>query len=72
MQMNYLPAGAADGAGPIEPGPFKPIERQAHDTHAQFFLPINFSTNSAPQMILKILLVVSITMLISYTILQNC
>ncbi len=44
-----------------------PIDRQAHDTHAQFFLPINFSANFAPQMILKILLVVSITVLISYT-----
>ncbi len=41
-----------------------PIDRQAHDTHAQFFLPINFSANSAPQLILKILSVVSITVLI--------
>ncbi len=41
-----------------------PIDRQAHYTHAHFFLPINFSTNSAPQLILKILLVVSITVLI--------
>ncbi len=41
-----------------------PIDRQAHDTHAQFFLPINFSANSAPQLIQKILLVVSITVLI--------
>ncbi len=40
------------------------IDGQAHDTHAQFFLPINFSANSAPQLILKILLVVSITVLI--------
>ncbi len=40
-----------------------PIDRQAHDTHAQFFLPIKFSANSAPQLILKILLVVSITVL---------
>ncbi len=38
-----------------------PMDRQAHDTYAQFFLPINFSANSAPQLILKILLVVSIT-----------
>ncbi len=44
-----------------------PIDRQAHDTHAHFFLPINFSANSAPQLILKILLVVSISVnLISY------
>ncbi len=50
-----------------------PIDRQAHDTHAQFFLPINLSANSAPQLILKILLVVSITVnLISYyTMLQK-
>ncbi len=41
-----------------------PIDRQAHDTHVQFFLPINFSANSAPQLILKIVLVVSITVLI--------
>ncbi len=47
-----------------------PIDRQAHDTHAQFFLPINFSANSAPQLILKILLVVNVN-LISYTMLQK-
>ncbi len=50
-----------------------PIDRQAHDTHAQFFLPINFSANSAPQLILKILLVVSITvnLMSYYTMLQK-
>ncbi len=49
-----------------------PIDRQAHDTHAQFFLPINFSANSAPQLILKILLVVNHSVnLISYTMLQK-
>ncbi len=45
-----------------------PIDRQAHGTHAQFFLPINFSANSTPP--LKILLVVSnnhSVNLISYT-----
>ncbi len=29
-----------------------PIDRQAHGTHAQFFLPINFSANSTPQLTL--------------------
>ncbi len=36
-----------------------------------FMTPINFSANSAPQLILKILLVVSIVHLISYTMLQK-
>ncbi len=43
-----------------------PIDRQAHDTHVKHFLPINFSANFAPQLILKILLVVSITVLIKF------
>ncbi len=45
-----------------------------HMTHMRiFFLPINFSTNSAPQLILKILLVVnhSVNLISYYTMLQK-
>ncbi len=38
---------------------------QAHDTHAHFFLPINFSANSAPQLILRFYWL-SITVLINF------